>query len=128
MKMSRKRKILLFKSCLLVTYQPFVFYTYIFLIHRSITKLVQQETWTNINQWCGEQDDFVTEAFHARVPLTARSEPGSAGKAHVAGRCCVSAPAPLRRAAGCMCRAAARPSHLLAPTCPTWPLPAAQLR
>lgn len=32
--MSRERKILLLKSCLLATYQPFVFYTYIFLIHK----------------------------------------------------------------------------------------------
>lgn len=62
MKMSHKRKILLFKSCLLVTHQPFfVFYTYIFLIHKIHHKIstarnpdkhqpvvCEQDNWTHL--------------------------------------------------------------------------------
>lgn len=54
--MSHKRKILLFNSCLLVTYQLFLYFIHIYFEYiRSITKLAQQETWTNINQWCGSR-------------------------------------------------------------------------
>lgn len=66
MKMSHKRKILLFKSCLLVTYQPSVFYTYIFLIHKIHHKISTARNPDKHQPVVREQDNFLTEADHAR--------------------------------------------------------------
>lgn len=66
MKMSHERKILLFKSCLLVTYQPFVFYTYIFLIHKIHHKISTARNPDKHQPVVREQDNFLTEADHAR--------------------------------------------------------------
>lgn len=60
MKMSHKRKILLFKSHLLVTYQPLVFYTYIFLIHKIHHKISTARNPDKHQPVVCEQDDFWT--------------------------------------------------------------------
>lgn len=61
MKMSHKRKILLFKSCLLVTYQPFVFYTYIFLIHKIHHKISTARNPDKHQPVVCERDNFLTD-------------------------------------------------------------------
>lgn len=58
--MSHKRKILLFKSCLLVTYQLFVFYTYIFLIHKIHHKISTARNPDKHQPVVCEQDNFLT--------------------------------------------------------------------
>lgn len=66
MKMSHKRKILLFKSRLLVTYQPLVFYTYIFLIHKIHHKISTARNPDKHQPGVCEQDNFWTEVSCAR--------------------------------------------------------------
>lgn len=89
MKMSHKRKILLFKSCLLVTYQFFFFffYTYIFLIHKIHHKIstarnpdkhqplvCEQDNWTHsswgTSQWWPVPRGSSTMARGTRLPLS----------------------------------------------------------
>lgn len=73
MKMSHKRKILLFKSCLLVTYQLFffffVFYTYIFLIHKIHHKISTARNPDKHQPLVCEQDNWTQSSWGTSWPV-----------------------------------------------------------
>lgn len=82
MKMSHKRKILLFKSCLPVTYQPFVFYTYIFLIHKIHHKISTARNPDKHQPVVCEQDNLTDRGFSWETALaTASSDTGRSAAA-----------------------------------------------
>lgn len=103
--MSHKRKILLFKSCLLVTYQPFVFYTYIFLIHKIHHKISTARNPDKHQPVVCEQDNFLTDRgstmrdgpgddLFSALALAFLSHPAPSGAAAAGGPCWVTQLAP----------------------------------
>lgn len=121
MKMSHKRKILLFKSCLLVTYQPFVFYTYIFLIHKIHHKISTARNPDKHQPVVCKQDNFLTNGgLSCETALEVTSSLSGSSAAALAF---LWPPAPSgAAAAGGPCRAA----QLAPPGAPTVPGPCRQ--
>lgn len=76
MKMSHKRKILLFKSHLLVTYQLLVFFTYTFLIHKIHHKISTARNPDKHQPVVCKQDNFWTNrGFSCETVLVLTSPP-----------------------------------------------------